>query len=153
MLRRAALLSGGTLTALYAATDEHDRQAAQRAAAAAATTAQLVLAYRRLGAHPGTDTAAEVQDQYSAAQLVTHEACAQRVLRLCRTCGGMFIKLGQYGSSLRPALPEPYLQALSTLQDHAPVRAAHELLIRADRRTRCLRCGRRSAVSSVWDRL
>ena len=47
------------------------------------------------------------------------------VLELCRESGGIFIKAGQYASSLRGALPAQYTGLLASLQDQAP---AHELV-------------------------
>ena len=49
-----------------------------------------------------------------------HQRSAQRVLALCETNGGLYIKAGQYLASLNHLLPDEYVNTLSVLQDAAP---------------------------------
>lgn len=47
----------------------------------------------------------------------THERVAQRLLSLCKTNGGLYIKLGQGIASMNHVLPPQYNQAFSVLHD------------------------------------
>lgn len=50
----------------------------------------------------------------------THRKNAVRVQKTIEDLRGLFIKVGQLISSLSHVLPEPYMEALESLQDHAP---------------------------------
>mmetsp|Transcript_20589 Transcript_20589/g.49506 ORF Transcript_20589/g.49506 Transcript_20589/m.49506 type:complete len:692 (+) Transcript_20589:615-2690(+) len=50
-----------------------------------------------------------------------HRRNAHRLLQLCRTNGGVYIKVGQHLANLDLLLPEEYIQTLSSLFDDAPV--------------------------------
>lgn len=50
-----------------------------------------------------------------------HQRNANRLLQLCRTNGGVYIKVGQHLANLDLLLPDEYLQSLSSLFDDAPV--------------------------------
>lgn len=49
-----------------------------------------------------------------------HQRCAERLLKLCFTNKGLYIKVGQYLASMNHALPRQYIQTLKVLQDQAP---------------------------------
>lgn len=49
-----------------------------------------------------------------------HQRSADRMLWLCFQNKGLYIKVGQYLSTLHHAIPHEYLQTLKVLQDHAP---------------------------------
>jgi len=38
-----------------------------------------------------------------------HWKCAKRTLDLCRSLGGIYVKMGQYVATLSPIVPEPYV--------------------------------------------
>jgi len=50
-----------------------------------------------------------------------HARNARRLLNLCRTNGGVYIKVGQHLANLDLLLPEEYVSTLSSLFDDAPV--------------------------------
>lgn len=50
-----------------------------------------------------------------------HQRNAQRLLELCRTNGGTYIKVGQHLANLDLLLPEEFIQTLGSLFDDAPV--------------------------------
>ncbi len=50
-----------------------------------------------------------------------HQRNANRLLQLCRTNGGVYIKVGQHLANLDLLLPDEYLKTLSSLFDNAPV--------------------------------
>lgn len=50
-----------------------------------------------------------------------HERAAKRILDLCRTNGGTYIKVGQHLANLDHLLPEPYIKTLQSLFGDAPV--------------------------------
>ena len=50
-----------------------------------------------------------------------HKRNANRLLQLCRTNAGVYIKVGQHLANLDLLLPEEYIQTLSSLFDDAPV--------------------------------
>ena len=50
-----------------------------------------------------------------------HQRNAHRLLDLCRTNAGVYIKVGQHLANLDLLLPEEYIQTLSSLFDDAPV--------------------------------
>eukprot|EP00455_Lapot_gusevi_P018794 TRINITY_DN2030_c0_g3_i1.p1 TRINITY_DN2030_c0_g3~~TRINITY_DN2030_c0_g3_i1.p1 ORF type:complete len:560 (-),score=59.09 TRINITY_DN2030_c0_g3_i1:65-1678(-) len=49
-----------------------------------------------------------------------HQRSAERVLKLCETNKGLYIKVGQYLSTLTYVLPKEYTRTLQKLQDQAP---------------------------------
>eukprot|EP00804_Cyclotella_cryptica_P010735 CCRYP_005504-RA/>CCRYP_005504-RA protein AED:0.02 eAED:0.02 QI:230/1/1/1/0.66/0.25/4/2664/549 len=49
-----------------------------------------------------------------------HQRNAVRLLNLCRTNGGVYVKVGQHLANLDLLLPEEYIQTLSSLFDDAP---------------------------------
>ncbi|KAL7553313.1 hypothetical protein ACHAWF_016589 [Thalassiosira exigua] len=49
-----------------------------------------------------------------------HKRNARRLLDLCRTNGGVYVKVGQHLANLDLLLPEEYIQTLSSLFDSAP---------------------------------
>lgn len=57
-----------------------------------------------------------------------HGSCARKVKEFCKRKGGLFVKLGQYASSLQNILPKEYLQELATLQDQAQEYPIQDLL-------------------------
>lgn len=50
-----------------------------------------------------------------------HQRNANRLLQLCRTNGGVYIKVGQHLANLDLLLPDEYLKSLSSLFDDAPI--------------------------------
>eukprot|EP00927_Polykrikos_kofoidii_P042506 TRINITY_DN36504_c0_g1_i1.p1 TRINITY_DN36504_c0_g1~~TRINITY_DN36504_c0_g1_i1.p1 ORF type:complete len:642 (+),score=88.70 TRINITY_DN36504_c0_g1_i1:52-1926(+) len=96
---------------------------AKRAARSVACAAELALRYKFLTWFYG----GEDPSIFAARRKELHEFCAHRVLRLCRTNGGAFTKLGQHATTLKPAVPEEYVRVLSVLQDKAPTRPLAEV--------------------------
>jgi aarF domain-containing kinase len=58
-------------------------------------------------------------EAYKAARSAVHTDAAQRIVAVCKKHGGMYIKFGQYLSTLNQGLPREYLDVLSELQDKA----------------------------------
>lgn len=61
------------------------------------------------------------EDDTQNAKNNIHCRNALRLLRLCRTNGGVYVKVGQHLANLDLLLPEEYIQTLSSLFDNAPV--------------------------------
>ncbi|KAJ1482531.1 hypothetical protein T484DRAFT_1803693 [Baffinella frigidus] len=58
--------------------------------------------------------------EYVRALSACHDRSAQRVLDLCRTQAGVYIKAGQHVTSLRPIVPREFTEMLASLCDDAP---------------------------------
>jgi aarF domain-containing kinase len=116
LLALLLLLSGATYAA--AELDPDIKQAIRmirRSIRTLGTMAIIALDYKwtwffYLDAHP----------EYEMRTSEVHMRCAQRVLHLCRTNRGLFIKVGQYMSSMSHSLPHEYVNTLRALQDDAP---------------------------------
>jgi Predicted unusual protein kinase len=61
------------------------------------------------------------QDHNRCGLTAAHERAAKRILDLCRTNGGTYIKVGQHLANLDHLLPEPYIKTLQSLFGDAPV--------------------------------
>ena len=59
-----------------------------------------------------------------------HERTAERLYKLCVELRGGVLKLGQFASSRMDLLPDPYVAALSRLQDRVPAAALDAILER-----------------------
>lgn len=64
---------------------------------------------------------AEIRDESGNNPDGIHERNAHRLLELCRTNGGVYIKVGQHLANLDLLVPQEYIQTLSSLFDNAPV--------------------------------
>lgn len=81
------------------------------------TATHVILDYRRLFArHTDYDS-----DEYRMDRSVVHERCADRLLKLARTQGGVYVKIGQHVASMNHVVPREYSNRLKLLED----RAAH----------------------------
>eukprot|EP01062_Namystynia_karyoxenos_P073350 TRINITY_DN70150_c0_g1_i1.p1 TRINITY_DN70150_c0_g1~~TRINITY_DN70150_c0_g1_i1.p1 ORF type:complete len:562 (+),score=190.11 TRINITY_DN70150_c0_g1_i1:84-1688(+) len=60
-------------------------------------------------------------EEREAALRECHKRAAQRCLHVCRLNAGVFIKVGQSVSALRPAAPEEFTDAFKCLMDAAPI--------------------------------
>lgn len=56
-----------------------------------------------------------------------HEMCSAMALNLARSHGGIYVKLGQYISTLSPLVPKIWTDTLKQLQDRACVRSYEEI--------------------------
>jgi predicted unusual protein kinase regulating ubiquinone biosynthesis (AarF/ABC1/UbiB family) len=65
------------------------------------------------GLEPGTE-------KYKEKQSEVHLRAAQRILYVCQRQGGVFVKAGQYISSLVKILPDEFTDTLRVLQDKNP---------------------------------
>jgi hypothetical protein len=64
-------------------------------------------------------TEANTNDKNNPANV--HQRNANRLLQLCRTNGGVYVKVGQHLANLDLLLPDEYLKSLSSLFDNAPI--------------------------------
>lgn len=140
LAKRAALasaLAGGGGGALwYYNQDETTRLLARnrvlggkRAIRTGVCWLRLVAKYKYLARSRPDSTAAEEEKQ--AFKLRKHECHlvgANLVLELCQVNGGMFTKLAQHAASLRPAIPDEYIDTLTLLQDRAPHRPIEQVI-------------------------
>jgi aarF domain-containing kinase len=93
------------------------------------TWLQLVVNYKILSLYrPGPQASGEEKKEYESRKEKTHLKCAQAVLKLCQQNGGLFIKMGQHATSLRPAIPETYIDILRVLQSAAPQKPLHDVV-------------------------
>ncbi|KAJ3089989.1 hypothetical protein HK102_004976 [Quaeritorhiza haematococci] len=60
------------------------------------------------------------EEEYKRIKSACHSRSAQRLLDLCKSNGGIYIKLGQHISALQYLLPEEYTETLKVLQDRCP---------------------------------
>ena len=118
----AGSLAGGS--ALAVASLNNDRHhlvrevllSSQRALHAAACASAVALRYKTLSWRHGKES----PEIYGELLSQTHEDCAKLALQMCRSNGGLFVKIGQHAATLAPAVPPEYVQHLSLLQDRAP---------------------------------
>lgn len=89
--------------------------------AAAATTAAVCYADYELSL-PESLSARLSDAEYAKAKSVVDKRCAQRLLGLCLSQGGVYVKAGQHLSSLSGLLPVEYTSTLSVVQDRAQAR-------------------------------
>lgn len=83
----------------------------------------------------GTDAEVDAEAADRLRLDAAHRRAATRILRLCRSNGGLFVKAGQHLASLNHALPPAYASTLAVLQDRAPHRPldAVQRIFRAER--------------------
>ena len=94
-----------------------------RATRAAGAWVRLVALYKLLDSNrPGSGATPAEAAAFARRREDTHRKGAELVLRLCERNGGLFIKMGQHAASLRPAIPDTYVDTLRVLQDRAPQR-------------------------------
>lgn len=81
--------------------------------------------YHRSGSKDHNDIQSNDQETiaYQAEKSAVHQRCANRLLGLFSTNGGVYIKLGQYIASLDHILPSEYCKTMSILQNEAPIRS------------------------------
>lgn len=90
---------------------------------------RLVAKYKWLAlSRPNRDDTEEVKQKYKAKKHKCHMEGAALVLKLCQRNGGLFTKMGQHAASLRPAIPDEYINTLTLLQDRAPHRPIDEVV-------------------------
>jgi aarF domain-containing kinase len=140
-VRRAAVgaaVGGTVIGSVWYATQDKDARfttrskvlGVQRAARAGMVWARLVGQYKYLSwTRPTEDASDEVKKQFIEKKKRYHERGAQLVLKLCQTNGGLFIKMGQHAASLRPAIPDQYVDTLTELQDRAPERDFEDVIL------------------------
>lgn len=92
------------------------------------TATHVILDYRRLFAR---HTDYECGD-YKKDRSVVNERCADRLLKLARTQGGVYVKIGQHVASMNHVVPPEYSKRLKLLED----RAAHRPFWQIERRIR-----------------
>lgn len=66
-------------------------------------------------------------DEYRRIKSICHEKSAQKLLDLCCTNKGVFIKVGQHIGSLDYLLPKEYVQTLKILHSHAPTSSIKDI--------------------------
>lgn len=67
-------------------------------------------------------------NEYAKKRSQVHRRSAERLLRLCSSNGGVFIKVGQHVGALDYLLPPEYTQTLSVLHSHAPASSMEDVL-------------------------
>ena len=67
------------------------------------------------------------EDEYLQLKSECHKRSAERLLKLCRQNGGVFIKLGQHLSALVYLLPREYTSTLKVLQDQCPASSLKDI--------------------------
>ena len=108
-------------------------QGVKRAGRAAVVWTRLVLDYKLLYRSkpdlegPDEEENARKLAEFKEKRKRIHERNAARILRLCESNGGLFVKMGQHAASLRPAVPEEYISVLSKLQDQAPIKSVEDV--------------------------
>ena len=70
---------------------------------------------RTLSYHKETE-----KEEYETALSDCHYRSANRLLKLCRDNGGVFIKVGQHIGALDYLLPEEYVSTMKVLHNRAP---------------------------------
>lgn len=82
------------------------------------TATHVILDYRRLFARH-TDYEC---DEYKKDRSEVHKRCAARMLKLARTQGGVYVKIGQHVASMNHVVPGEYSTRLKLLEDRAAYR-------------------------------
>lgn len=73
--------------------------------------------------HDAAERLAEAEEQLAAIgdrKGDVHRKAANRLLKLCRTNGGVYIKIGQHVANLDYLIPPQYIEVLASMFDDAP---------------------------------
>lgn len=73
--------------------------------------------------HDAAERLAEAEEQLAAIgdrKGNVHRKAANRLLKLCRTNGGVYIKIGQHVANLDYLIPPQYIEVLASMFDDAP---------------------------------
>lgn len=87
---------------------------------AAITTAAIAIDYKCL-------TLNKTLNQDIKEWSAVHTRAAERILKLCTSNGGVFIKVGQHIASLEYLVPPEYCQILKVLHNRAPISPIEEV--------------------------
>lgn len=86
-------------------------------------TRQEFVQDQREAVHRAAERLAEAEEELSALgdrKGIIHQKAANRLLKLCRTNGGVYIKIGQHLANLDYLIPPEYIRVLASLFDDAP---------------------------------
>ncbi|CAG2169391.1 unnamed protein product, partial [Oppiella nova] len=89
---------------------------------AAVTVSQIAVDYK-WSVSGLKDTSADAVERWSA----VHQRSADRLLELCCTNGGVFIKVGQHIAALEYLVPHEYVNTLKVLHSRAPRSSLHDI--------------------------
>jgi aarF domain-containing kinase len=93
-----------------------------RFARAMATSGMIAADYKLLGRIADWKGIKEDSQEYKDRESAVHKRTAKRILGLALSHGGIWIKLCQYVSTLKPMIPEEYTNTLGEAQDSATTR-------------------------------
>jgi aarF domain-containing kinase len=88
-----------------------------RLSRAAVTVFQIGVIYKKDLYGKGLDKAS---DEYKKLKSLCHKRSAEKLLKLCCTNKGVYIKVGQHLAALDYLLPSEYVQTMRILHCHAP---------------------------------
>jgi aarF domain-containing kinase len=90
---------------------------------ALAASAQIMVDYRILFAQHDDYTSDEYKERRSA----VHSRAAEKLLRLCKTQGAVYVKIGQHVASMNHAVPPEFTSKLVQLEDRAAFRPFRQI--------------------------
>ncbi|CAG9856848.1 unnamed protein product [Phyllotreta striolata] len=117
-------LIGGTALSLKTNQYSIDSIGVVRLSRAAFTVLQIGLIYKRDLYGKRLD---EQSEEYKKVKSECHKKSAEKLLELCCTNKGVYIKVGQHIAALEYLLPTEYVQTMKILHSHAPVNDIQEV--------------------------
>lgn len=124
-------LIGGTALSLRGNQYQLDSIGIVRLTRAACTVFQIGVIYKKDLYMKGLDKKSK---EYRELKSVCHKRCAEKLLDLCCTNRGVYIKVGQHIAALEYLLPTEYVQTMRVLHSHAPTNKIEDVykVIRED---------------------
>ncbi|CAH1173873.1 unnamed protein product [Phaedon cochleariae] len=120
----AAGLIGGTALSLRGNQYQLDSIGIVRLSRAASTVFQIGIIYKidLYGQHLDKKSI-----EYTELKSVCHKRAAEKLLKLCCTNKGVYIKVGQHIAALEYLLPSEYVETMKVLHCHAPTNEIEEV--------------------------
>ncbi|KAJ8930748.1 hypothetical protein NQ314_016420 [Rhamnusium bicolor] len=110
-------LLGGTLLSLHGNQYQLDSIGIVRLSRAASSVFQIGVIYKKDLESKGLDKSTK---EYKELKSTCHKRSAEKLLDLCNTNRGVYIKVGQHIAALDYLLPWEYVQTMKVLHAHAP---------------------------------
>lgn len=110
-------IASGTFLSLQANDYQINSIGIVRLCRAANTVFDISLTYRRSLYGNTVDKASQ---EYEDLKSQCHQVAAEKLLKLCCTNKGVYIKVGQHIGALDYLLPKEYVQTMKVLHSHAP---------------------------------
>lgn len=116
--------AASTLASLHANQYQLDSVGIVRLTRAAVTVFNIGVIYKRELYGTGLD---KNSTEYKELKSKCHQRSAEKLLKLCCTNRGVYIKVGQHIATLDYLIPSEYVQTMKILHSHAPKNAVEDV--------------------------